>query len=227
MLSLLLAALVLLHGHDRGYPEPVSSQTNLHHLPHSAFPHQPCTAYQLLAMAEPPAGSGPDQHPSPPPLSGTDLAKLLLEYCNKVTKDERDYNREIAKEERKHNNSMLQIVAKGLGNQLADTTNNLVKHIVTLTRKIADAELRLDSVSSYHEQTMYSLKAGLQETLLKVEHDIKTIFARRTSYCECCARNYDSMDALRNHFQDIHTAVIPLSCSYMRKQKSFLLIWVC
>ena len=167
MLSLLLlAVLVLLHGHD-----PV--HTNLHHLPHSALPHQPRTAHQLLAMSE--------------PLSGTELAKLLLEHCNKIAKDERDYNREVAKEERKHNSSMLQIVANGLGNELADTTNNLVKHLATLRGKIADAELRLDSVSSYHEQSMYSLKAGLQETLLKVEHDIKTLFARRTSCCECCA----------------------------------------
>ena len=134
MLSLLLlAVLVLLHGHD-----PV--HTNLHHLPHSALPHQPRTAHQLLAMSE--------------PLSGTELAKLLLEHCNKIAKDERDYNREIAKEERKHNNSMLQIVAKGLGNQASLQVTNLSDHVLktdTLNRYL---EERVSSL----EQTIFHIK---------------------------------------------------------------------
>ena len=107
---------------------------------------------------------------------------------------------------------MIQIVTKSLGNQFAETTNELVKHITTLTEKIADTELRLDSVSSYHEQTIYSLKAGLQKTFHKIELDMKTLVARCTS-CECCGQNSKILDILKTHFQDIYTPAIPLNCS--------------
>ena len=83
MYSLLLVAVVLLHGHHRGLPLPVTPQINVHHLSHGAPKQQPRTLHQPLTMSEPPADSSPEQYPSTS-LSTIDLAKLLLEHCNKI-----------------------------------------------------------------------------------------------------------------------------------------------
>ena len=165
-----------------------------------------------------------ETHDPKAPLSGGDLVSLLMEYCNNQIREnsriEREYNKDIT-------NDKIEIVMKGFGDGIAAITTNFNKHITAqnkyvneLEQKLIDLEkriqasnvveekvtelnLKVHTYGIYHQQLLFNLKLGLQDSLQRVENDIK-ILALHCNSCKNCGETFQSMDDLSSHTCQVH-----------------------
>ena len=171
------------------------------------------------------------QHTHDPkaPLSGEDILSLLFEYCNNQirenTKIEREYFKDLT-------NDKIEIVVKGFGDGIAAVAGNFNEHIReqnkivdNLKLKVSDLEkqikdfhvieenlsevnLKVETYGIYHQQSLYSLKLGLQDSLQRVQNDIKIIDSLVNS-CNICGYTCPSQKSLRDHIQAHHCVPTP------------------
>jgi hypothetical protein len=86
------------------------------------------------------------------PLSNKDLVILLINRCN----DKSEENRKNTEDERVHTDNQVRAVITGFGKQLSNVIEDVNRNISDQTEKIADLELKLETVVSYCEQLLYT-----------------------------------------------------------------------
>ena len=114
-----------------------------------------------------------------------------------------DHSNTILKEERAHTNEKLTLITAGIGNNIANVTNILVKKANILEEKQADTELKLDTVTCYQEQLLHSLKIGIQDAFNKTERDIKYLLDSR-GLCSFCDNVFKTQKDLHQHIASEH-----------------------
>ena len=74
----------------------------------------------------------------------------------------------------------------------------LAKHSATLEEKLADVELKQETVGKYQEHLLYSLKLSLQDTFHLIEEDMKSLNAE-TLTCSFWTNNFQSLRTPNAH----------------------------
>ena len=151
------------------------------------------------------------------PLSNVDIIKLLMEYCNKTVALHGKKVEEHRREEREHTNDMLKLVVSGLGGKIDNAITISAENSTILAEKIEEAKLKQETVSSYQEQLIYSLKSGLQDTLHLVEKDTKSLFDALQSSCQRCAYSFEKTNTLNRHILADHAGMNPFVCELRSK----------
>jgi hypothetical protein len=86
------------------------------------------------------------------PLSTKDLAILLIDRCNNKAEE----NRKKTEDERVHTDNQVRAVITGFGKQLINVIEDVNRNTSDQSEKIADLELKLETVVSYCEQLLYT-----------------------------------------------------------------------
>ena len=86
------------------------------------------------------------------PLSTKDLAILLIDRCN--NKSEENKNR--IEDERGHTDNQVKAVISGFGKELSKVIEDVNRNTSDQAVRIADLELKLETVVSYCEQLLYT-----------------------------------------------------------------------
>ena len=82
--------------------------------------------------------------------------------------------------------------------------NNKIETVVERHKSaLADLDLKIETTSSYNEQLIYSLKSGLQDTLLNIDTDLKSVSSEMQS-CKSCSVTVDNSPTSAAHPQSIH-----------------------
>jgi hypothetical protein len=132
------------------------------------------------------------------PLSNEDIIRLLMEYCNKKVDDHNKKIEEHFRKENIHTSDMIKLVVNGLGSKIGNVTDTLAKHSATLEEKLADVELKQETVGKYQEHLLYSLKLSLQDTFHLIEEDMKSLNAE-TLTCSFWTNNFQSLRTPNAH----------------------------
>ena len=77
------------------------------------------------------------------------------------------------------------------------------KEITQTANDLADLELKMDTALIYQEQQLYNLKEGLQDTLFKIERDMKALMNDSKS-CKTCSTVANPGNILRDHVKCAH-----------------------
>ena len=91
-------------------------------------------------------------------ISSQDLTRLLMEYCNNLVRTEIKIERQFTRDLM---NDKLDIAIQGFKNGIKVLAETLDAHNSSQSQKIADLELKLDTVSSYIEQQIHSLRSDV------------------------------------------------------------------
>ena len=112
------------------------------------------------------------------PLSMKDLGILLLDHCNTKAINERDLT-----------DAKLETTIKGFCDQFVKLRSEMRQHVLDHTGQVAemkmkitelensspadnvfsDLDLKITTISNYLEQLIFSMKSGLQDTLLQID----------------------------------------------------------
>ena len=137
------------------------------------------------------------------PLSNEDLVRLLMHRCENVK-----YERELT-------NDKVKMILIHL-NERFDAVNNEIRNRETVhAKEAAELDLKIDTISTYHELLLSNLKTGIKDALLLIEKDMNTVW-NKTKSCDSCARNCAELDTLRHHMQnlreEISSSLLPGYC---------------
>ena len=91
---------------------------------------------------------------------------------------------------------------KGFRDGIA-TVSKEITQTTTRTNDLADLELKMDTALIYQEQQLYNLKEGLQDTLFKIERDMKALMNDSKS-CKTCSTVANPGNILRDHVKCAH-----------------------
>ena len=129
--------------------------------------------------------------------SSSDLILLITRYCDKMM-------HENIKEEGEHTNEKIKMVIREL--------SEVTKHIKNQDSKLEDINIKIDTMYSYQEQLLFSLKAGLQDTFKSVYNDIEqvqtkvnTIEDQITNPCLPCEQTFSQPEAYPAHHCSQHS----------------------
>ena len=148
------------------------------------------------------------------PLSSGDLVRLLLSHCNSNHEESRKANLNI-EAELEHTDDKIKTVIIGFGKQLSNVIEGINEQNSAQAKRIADLELKLETVSSYNQELLFSLKNGLHDVLLRIDSDMNSIWANLYSCGHCCNPS-NSMSSLANHTLCSHGIVLA-SCTVCGK----------
>ena len=98
------------------------------------------------------------------PLSGIDIARVLMSYC-----DHRINENNL--EERSHTNEKVKVVISKIGT-MSDT---FTKHIKAHETMLNDLTVKINTFSLYFEHLMNNLKSGLHEVFFSIGTDIRQV----------------------------------------------------
>ena len=93
----------------------------------------------------------------------TELPLLQSSYCDRMT-------HESIKTEREHTNEKIKVVIK----KLSELNQDIVNH----DNKIRDLNMKIDTFFAYHEELLFNLKSGLQDTFQCVQDDMKYVLTK-------------------------------------------------
>ena len=132
----------------------------------------------------------------------TELALLLSSYCDRMT-------HESIKTEREHTNEKIKVVIK----KLSELNQDIVNH----DNKIRDLNMKIDTFFAYHEELLFNLKSGLQDTFQCVQDDMKYVLTKlergqgNTSIsCVVCGKTFPDLQSYQYHQCITHKAVFQL-----------------
>ena len=161
-----------------------------------------------------------ETHDPKAPLSGEDLLRLLMEYCNDRIRDNAKSEREFTSE---LTNDKIDIVVKGFGDGIATVANSFKQDITNQKTNAAELELKLDTKVTYLEQLLQTLGKNLETVTRAFNKHIK--FCHLCS-CNTCGKSFQTIDELSLHQCSLHlhnaslpveTSTDQLSCSSCSK----------
>ena len=131
----------------------------------------------------------PDQTMSDPkaPLSTSDLAKLLMQYCDNRMRMTSSDCKDSQIAERDSTNEKIQAVVKGFSDSISLLRQKFGEEHHHISALVTDVELKLSTVSSYLEHHLNSLRHDFENEIInKNSHNLhcsvnKTIDASQSS----------------------------------------------
>ena len=111
------------------------------------------------------------------PLEMMDVVTLLMKNCGQNVNAERAHTNEKFHLERVHVNEKIDQIISGVTDNLTSMAKSLTTRSNDLNEKIADVELNLETVSLYQNQLLLNLKVGIQDTLQRIHHDVRSELA--------------------------------------------------
>ena len=132
------------------------------------------------------------------PLSNKEIAVRLMDYCHQSLREERNYFHQSMREERNYFNELINdkvdTVIKGMTRGMSEGFAMQTDVISKQSDKIADLEMKLETLSNYNEQSllhhMRNSTPYLQDTV-------------STWNCSVCIRN-PYIDFGKNHSSHFH-----------------------
>ena len=131
-------------------------------------------------------------------LSNKEIAVRLMDYCHQSLREERNYFHQSMREERNYFNELINdkvdTVIKGMTRGMSEGFAMQTDVILKQSDKIADLEMKLETLSNYNEQSllhhMRNSTPYLQDTVA-------------TWNCSVCIRN-PYIDFGKNHSSHFH-----------------------
>ena len=166
-----------------------------------------CLAFKHVNMN--PATSLAEQLDPIAPLSSTDLARLLIEYCNnriaESAKYERDATHEIIKLERDAMHDSIQYVIKSLGGCIATLRSTSES---TQAETGANLKLEMQTFCSYLMELQHSLEKNVLDLSSDFKKHMKSHHTEKEFQCDLCEFSTKSVCDLVQHITYNH----PQSC---------------
>ena len=133
-------------------------------------------------------------------LTNTDIARLLMDYCNNtVNKTLKEDLNEALKEERKVNNENLRHVIEGLGRHIGTLKATLHKETLAMSEKLAELELKVETTNSYLGELIYSLDCKVLDSNLQLKDHINTCSTALKPKCDLCAKTFETVSDIVAH----------------------------
>ena len=166
------------------------------------------------------------------PLNSIDLAKLIMNDSSNKVKNLKENLEEKLEFEREHNKKVINAVVTGFCNRLKIIEDSITKCETNLTQtkedlynnfyqkaktfdnaeeKVSEVELKLETYFEYQQQLLFNLKLGLQDSLCRIDNDIKFVTSQINS-CNVCGCRFESPENLRAHMQTYHSLPSNVSC---------------
>ena len=153
------------------------------------------------------------QSSSHDPLSSADLVRFLIRDCHRTAN-------EIVKEERAHTNEKIDRAFNALIDYIKIVIGPIEKlqpthdqRLANLEKKIqeyhhveeslAEINLKIGTFNMYHEQLLFNLKTGIQDTFHHFGNDMK-ILTSTINTCNNCGDNFANQTNLTQHIQTYH-----------------------
>ena len=187
------------------------------HLLQLTLQHKLLVSESEIKMSQENMNHNKNQHTDPTASwSPEDLVRLLVknnyDITDRLIREERDVTNEklktVIEEITPHFGSVV-----GLINRLQETherkivaIENKMKKLHAVEEMLTDLNLKIETYGIYNEQLIYNLKQGIQDSLNKVNDDIKIIVSN-ANCCNICGCKLDSQESLRLHIQKHHFQV--------------------
>ena len=110
------------------------------------------------------------------PLSNEDLVRLIMHRCDVKSEDNVKYERELT-------NDKVKMILIHL-NERFDAVNDEIRNRETVhAKEAAELDLKIDTISTYHELLLSNLKTGIKDALLLIEKDMNTVWNKTNQLC--------------------------------------------
>jgi hypothetical protein len=122
------------------------------------------------------------------PLSNEDLVRLLMQRCDVKSEDNVKYERELT-------NEKVKMVLIHLNERFDAVNDDIRNHETAHAKETAELDLKIDTISTYHELLLSNLKTGIKDALLLIEKDMNTVW-NKTKSCDSCPSNLAELNIL-------------------------------
>ena len=206
---LVTALLLLVHTLSHFYQHWPPDQHVIHEC-HAVNAHSPADRHLHIMMAD-------SQSPLDPkaPLSPTDLAKLLMQYCHDMIKEERVYTKELIDDK-------AELVITGMIRGMGEGLATIKESINDQSQKMESLELKL----SYLERLLYqqmsdqapkARSTSTRNCLVCIKnpncnHSVQDQNSDSHFHCSACISVFPSVKDLYHHTCTPHAITSPCLC---------------
>ena len=148
------------------------------------------------------------------PLTTTDLAKLLMNHCNNVTKD-------CIKHERERTEDKINLVIASMTKQIANVIVSKERDNLANKESIKELELKLDTVIKYQEQVFYNHRLETSREIGECTRVLKdVVHDGSSSPCDVCEKASKTPRDVSEHLTNHSSAESPYEQAHVTRNET-------